>query len=212
MDQTGTVSAYSSEEIRLLREQLAEARTEARTYQRELASTQEKVTALQTQLQTVKLEAEVDKLRAIEQVRQQSDDERHFLRLDREKECGRLTEANNQLQTENQELRDKIVILKKRLVEAPKDPSSEPEPVVTEPDVGDLARCGADHRVDTGHLSNAGLQPVEEVNESVLSFVPLPLEEELAISTPSTNNEQLQSSPADDDSTTEDTSSAVIAE
>ena len=70
MDQTGTGSVNGNEEICLLKEQLAEARTKAQTYKKELASAQEKLTTLQSQLQTAKLEAEVDKLRSIEQVRQ----------------------------------------------------------------------------------------------------------------------------------------------
>ena len=45
--------------------QLAVARTEAQTYQEELVSVQETVTVLQSQLQTAKLEAKVDKLRAM---------------------------------------------------------------------------------------------------------------------------------------------------
>lgn len=42
----------------------------------------------------------------MEQVRQQSDKERHLLHRDHE-ECGRLTELSDQLQTENQGLRIK---------------------------------------------------------------------------------------------------------
>lgn len=51
-----------SKEIRQLREQSSAVRTKAQTYQEELASARETVTALQSQLQTAKLEAEVDKL------------------------------------------------------------------------------------------------------------------------------------------------------
>ena len=106
MDPPSTDSV-GSEEIRQLREQLVEARTEAQTNQEELASARETVTALQSQLQMAKLEAEIDKLRAMEEVRQQSDKERHLLRMDRE-ERGRLTELSDQLRTENQGLRREI--------------------------------------------------------------------------------------------------------
>ena len=61
MDPPSTDS-YHSKEIWLLKEQLAMATTEAQTYRVELASAQEEVTAVQSQLWTVKLEAEVDKL------------------------------------------------------------------------------------------------------------------------------------------------------
>ena len=50
----------------------------------------------------------------MEQVRQQSDKERHLLRMDHEKECGRLAELSDQLQTENQGLRMEIESLKER--------------------------------------------------------------------------------------------------
>ena len=39
----------------------------------------------------VRLEAVVEKLCAMEQVMQQGDKERHLLRLDKDKECDRLT-------------------------------------------------------------------------------------------------------------------------
>ena len=57
-----SMDSIGSEEIWQLREQLSKARTEAQTYQEELASVQEMVTALQSQLQMAKLEAEGDKL------------------------------------------------------------------------------------------------------------------------------------------------------
>ena len=71
--------------------------TKAQTCQEELTSARETVTVLQSQLHTAKLEAKVNKLWAMEQVRQQSDKERHLLQMDREKECGRLTELSDQL-------------------------------------------------------------------------------------------------------------------
>ena len=103
-------------------------------------------------------------------------------------------EVNHQLQTDNQELKGEIVILKKRLLEAPKEFDSEPEPVVTGPDGGHPERHEADHSVDTEQSSNAVLQPVEEVNESVPISVPLLLEKELEVNTPATHNEWLQNS------------------
>ena len=59
-------SNIGSEEIWQFREQLAAARTEAQTYQEEMVSAQETVTVLQSQLQTAKLEAKVDKLQVME--------------------------------------------------------------------------------------------------------------------------------------------------
>ena len=59
------MASEDSEEIWQLWEQLAAARTKAQMLQGELASAQEAVTDLQSQLQTVRLEAEVKKLRAI---------------------------------------------------------------------------------------------------------------------------------------------------
>ena len=71
------------------------ARTEAQMLQGEVASARKSVTDLQAQLRTIRLEAEIEKLRAMEQVRQQGDKEKHFLRLDKDKECERLTEQND---------------------------------------------------------------------------------------------------------------------
>ena len=133
-----------SEESWQFREQLIAARTEAQTYQEELVSARKTVTALQSQLQTAKLKAKIDKLRAMEQVRQQSDKERHLLRMDCEKECGRLTELSDQLQTENQGLRREIESLKERLAEAQQEAASEPGSTVSEQDGGELVSRASD--------------------------------------------------------------------
>ena len=54
----------------------------------------------------VRLWAVVKKLCAMEQVRQQGDKERHLLRLDKDKECDRLTKQIDPLQSVNQRLRE----------------------------------------------------------------------------------------------------------
>ena len=100
------------------------ARTEAQTLQEELSSVRETVTDLQSQLQMVRLEAEVEKLRAMEQVRQQGDKERHLLRQDKDKERDRLTEQNDQLQSVNQGLRREIASLEERLAEVQQEATS----------------------------------------------------------------------------------------
>ena len=74
-------------------------------------------TNLQSQLQTVRLKAEVVKLRAMEQVRKQSDKERWLLHLDKDKECDRLTEQNDQLQSVTPGTRSGIASLEERLAE-----------------------------------------------------------------------------------------------
>ena len=50
-------------------------------------------------------------------MRQQGDKERNLLCLDKDKECERLTEQNNQLQSVNQGLRREIESLEKCLAE-----------------------------------------------------------------------------------------------
>ena len=61
----------------------------------------ESVTDLQAQLQTVRLEAEAEKLHAMERVRQQGDKVRYLLHLDKDKECESLIEQNDQQQSVN---------------------------------------------------------------------------------------------------------------
>lgn len=73
-----------SEQIRLLNEQLAAAKEETRMYREELASVKEKASSLESQLHTVRLEAEVNHLRAVEQVRQHGDQERQLLRANKD--------------------------------------------------------------------------------------------------------------------------------
>jgi hypothetical protein len=64
----------ATEQIRLLTEQLAAAHEETWTCKEELASTKESVSMLESQLRTIRLEAEVDKLRTVEQVRLHGDE------------------------------------------------------------------------------------------------------------------------------------------
>ena len=54
----------------------------------------------------VRLWAVVKKLCAMEQVRQQGDKERHLLRLNKDKECDRLSKQIDPLQSVNQRLRE----------------------------------------------------------------------------------------------------------
>ena len=149
-------------------EQLAAARTEAWTLQEELSSARETVTDLQSQLQPVKLEAEVEKLRAMEQVRQQGDKERHLLRLDKDKECDRLTEQNDQLQSVNLELRREIASLDERLAEVQEQATSEHVSRVGAQDARELVSHASDHSVYDS--LPVGSQPVEEGGESVLAL------------------------------------------
>ena len=141
------MAGEDSMEIRQLREQLAAAKTEAQTLQEELSSARETVTDLQSQLQTVRLEAEVEKLRAMEQVRQQGDKERHLLRLDKDKERDRLTEQNDQLQSVNQGLRREIASLEEHLAEVQQGATSEHGSLVAAQDGRELVSHTSDHRV-----------------------------------------------------------------
>ena len=99
----------------------------------------------------VKLEAEVEKLRAMEQVRQQGDKERHLLRLDKDKEHDRLTQQNDQLQSVNQGLRKEIVSMEEHLVEV-QEATSEHGSLVGAQDARELVSHASDHSCMTPYL------------------------------------------------------------
>ena len=61
-------------------------------------------------------EADLDILQAIGLVKQQSDEERHVLCGDHDKECRQLLDISDQLQTENSELRRELECLREHWV------------------------------------------------------------------------------------------------
>ena len=127
-----------------------------------------------------------------------------MLRMDHEKECGRLTELSDQLQTENQGLRREIESLKERLAEAQQEAASEPGSTVSEQDGGELVGRATDHRIDAAHSLHTGSQPVEEEGESVPNPQPVTSAEEQTVSTPIMSDELM-----DGKSTMESTTSVV---
>ncbi|MDA8003213.1 MAG: hypothetical protein MPL62_18160, partial [Alphaproteobacteria bacterium] len=124
------------------------------------------------------MEAEVEKLRAMEQVRQQSDQERQLLRMDKDKECQRLTEQNDQLQSVNQGLRREIESLEERLQEAPSEPGSH----IAEQDDRQLVSHASPHSADNS--VHVGSQTVGEGGESAPSPLPVTLAEEQTADAP----------------------------
>ena len=200
------MAGEGSEEIRQLREQLAAARTEAQTLQGELASARESVTDLEAQLRTVRLEAEVEKLRAMEQVRQQSDQERQLLRMDKDKECQRLTEQNDQLQSVNQGLRREIESLEERLQEAPSEPGSH----VAEQDDRQLVSHASPHSADNS--VHVGSQTVGEGGESAPSPLPVTLAEEQTADAPIVGGQPPMIGPMDGQNMRESPTSVVSVE
>ena len=114
----------------------------------------------------------------MQQVRQQSDKERHLLRMDREKECGRLTELSDKLRTENQGLRREIVSLKECLAQAQQEAALEQGSTVSIKDGGQLVSHASDHSLDAAHSLHVASQPVEEGGESVPNPQPVTSAEE----------------------------------
>ena len=82
----------------------------------------------------------------MEQVRQQGDKERHLLHLDKDKERGRLTEQNDQLQSVNQGLRREIASLEERLAEVQQEATSEHGSLLGAQDGRELASHASDHK------------------------------------------------------------------
>ena len=154
----------------------------------------------------------MEKLRAMEEVRHQSDKERHLLRMDREKECGRLTELSDQLRTENQGLRREIESLKQRLAEVQQESALEQGSTVSEEDGGQLVSHVSNHSLDAAHSLHVGSQPVEEGGVSVPNPQPVASAEEQTASTPIMSHEQLLSGSTDGKSTNESTTSVVSVE
>ena len=93
-----------TEEIRLLKEQLAAKNEELRTGQEELTVAKESMSSLESQLHTVRLKSEVDKLRAVEQLRQHGDGERQLLQAGKDEEIMRISMDTDQLKSLNKAL------------------------------------------------------------------------------------------------------------
>ena len=125
--------------------------------------------------------------------------------MDREKECGRLTELSDQLQAENQGLRRETESLKECLAEDQQEAASEPGSTVSEQDGGELVSHTSDHSIDAAHSLHIGSQPVEEEGESVSNPQPVTSAEEQTVSTPISSDELLQSSSTDGKSINEST-------
>ena len=95
----------------------------------------------------------------MEQVRQQGDKERHLLCMDKDQECERLPEQNDQLQSVNQGLRREIESLEESLAEVQQEAISEHGSLVAEQDVRELVSYTSAHSVDNS--VHVGSQPVE---------------------------------------------------
>ena len=122
--------AEESEQIRLLQEQLAAAIEDSRACKEALKSATENAASLETQMRTTKMEAEVERLRAVEDVRSRADKERQCLREDKDKEIERLSEIAEQLKSENGALKKALEQMEKReqtRSERPEDPAEPSE-------------------------------------------------------------------------------------
>ena len=186
-----------SVEIQQLREHLATARTEAQMLQGNLASAQETVTDLQSQLQMVSLEAEVKNPCATEQVRQQGDKERHLLHLDKDKECDWHTEQNEKLQIVNQGLRRELASLEEHLAEVQQEANSEHGSLVATQDGRQLVSRAS------------GSQPAEERGKGAPSPPPVMSAEEQTANAPIVGIEQPLSGPMDGKNMSESTTSVI---
>ena len=97
-----------TEQIRLLKEQLAAKNEELQTCQEELAVAKESMSSIESQLRTVRLESEVEKLRAVEQLRQHGDVEIQLLQADKDKEIARISVETDQLKSLNKTLMEEV--------------------------------------------------------------------------------------------------------
>ena len=116
-----------------------------------------------------------------------------MLRLDKDKECDRLTEQNDQLQSVNQGLRREIASLEERLAEVQQEATSEHASLVGAQDARELVSQASDHSVYDS--LPVGSQLVEEGGESVPSPPPVMSAEEQTASTPIVGVEQPLSGP-----------------
>ena len=125
--------AEDSKQIRLLQEKLAAAIEEVRTCKEELKSANESAVSLEAQLRTTKLEAEVERLRAVKDVRSRANKERQCLREDEDKEIERLSMMSDQLKSENAALKEALKQDKERERSTPAECSEDPVACSEEP-------------------------------------------------------------------------------